>query len=205
MSEKYKCKNDRSRKLIAQIISNPSNVNAYQELYENLKPFMIWVIKGKDNVIPYMSFDDYLLECEIAVWECLQLFMKEPDRYENIKDAEKEVAYLFTAIKNAIRRTFRSYVKNHMVVAKDYEAYGDSKITSTIYVTYDYLIEEWNRKHQEYNHAHDDERKAYYQANKERYHEYNRNYYKEHREELILKQRIRNACKKSERLGQSKP
>lgn len=196
--QRYKAVNACRVGLIDKIVKNPCDTDSFEKLCQSMRPFEIYVINSAKCVIPYMSKEDYLLEFDIVIWKVLRAFTANPGKYDSIHDAGNELPYLFAAIWNVARSTFRNYVRKHLVEMRGTETYKELGLTYTRLVVYDDLIEHWKDKHRKYNHAHEEERKAYYAVHKEHYHDYNRQYYLTHREELLLRQRIRNAVKKQQ-------
>lgn len=185
---KYAAKKEREKQLVDALIKTPNDSSLFEELCRSLRPFMFYVYNGQKNYIPYMTEEDYLLEFDVEIWKAIKLFSNKPEVYDSVRENDNVTNYLLTTIRNRHLRIFRDYVKKSAVLISSTEMHRCGDYRCNRYVFFDYLIELWKQKHREYNHAHDNERKAYYQAHREHYRDYNHKYYMAHRDEIRRRQ-----------------
>lgn len=185
---KYAEANEERKILVDALVSNPYDDRPFEQLCVSLRPFMKKVCFENENVVSYMNVEDYMLEFQGAVWKVIMRFRLAPEVYSSVKESDKVVAYIFKSIRNERRHIYREYVKKNAILKNSWEIYKNNDYFSNGYIVLEKTIEYWKQKHREYNHAHDDERKAYYQSHREHYKDYNHNYYMAHRDEIQRRQ-----------------
>ncbi len=185
---KYASVDEERKILVDALVSNPYDDRPFEQLCVSLRPYMRKVCFEKENVVSYMNAEDYMLEFQIAVWKVIMRFRLAPEVYYSVKENDKVIAYIFKSIRNKRRHIYHEYVKKNAILKNSWEIYRNNDCFSNRYIVLEKTIEYWKQKHRDYNHANDEERKAYYQAHREHYKDYNHNYYMAHRDEIRRRQ-----------------